>query len=268
MPEHSEASLKKLTVAQLKEILTKSGGSTAGKKADLISRILGSNEDDAAAAQPEATVDDPTDEVDDLTASVDDVVDAAADVATVASAAETAPESDAATPSATSAVKPIELTDDERRARRAAKFGTASLEDKKLLRAKRFGLPVADVDSGSQNGKRQGKGNAGKFTAKANATLSDEEIAKLKKRAEKFGVISNHLKVVQDKQAKAEENEKKRKRAEKFGTGNAKAAGTTSTELDAKKKARAERFGLAKGAAATGADAEKLAARAKRFAQK
>lgn len=46
----------------------------------------------------------------------------------------------------------------------------------------------------------------------------EEELAKLKKRAEKFGVISKHLKTAEDKQAMAQENEKKRKRAEKFGT--------------------------------------------------
>lgn len=60
----------------------------------------------------------------------------------------------------------------QRRARRAAKFGTATLEDKKALRAKRFGLPVASAGETEKSGNKNGKGSAGKTVAKPAESLS------------------------------------------------------------------------------------------------
>jgi len=134
-----------------------------------------------------------------------------------------------------------EMTDAERAAIRAAKFGgtaVAETEDKKLARAQRFGLPV----TASSNGK------ASKIGA---APVADLET--LKKRAERFGqTTSNVVK-------KMEEDEKIKKRQERFGeVKNGNSAKKMKIEVNKslvekkvdpdlaeKLKKRAERFGAA-----------------------
>ena len=92
-----------------------------------------------------------------------------------------------------------ELTDAERAAIRAAKFGgstTAATEDKKLARAQRFGLPV----TAASNGKASKIGEA-----------PANYLETLKKRAERFGQSTSTI------VKKVELEEKIKKRQERFG---------------------------------------------------
>ena len=144
------------------------------------------------------------------------------------------------------------MTDAERAAIRAAKFGVAAAasvapaaavasDEKKLERAKRFGLPVTSSDVKTSN----------KIGAVPSADLDT-----LKKRAERFGQTnSNTMK-------KLELDEKIKKRAERFGeakNGDGPAAKKVKIEVnktlteskvdpaaDEKLKKRAERFAIAK----------------------
>ena len=97
------------------------------------------------------------------------------------------------------AKKPVKgMTDAERAAARAARFGAAAgnsgdADDKKLERAKRFGLPVTEASNGKSG----------------SAPAAD--LGTLKKRAERFGqTTSNTMK-------KLELDEKIKKRQERFG---------------------------------------------------
>ncbi|XP_013404173.1 SAP domain-containing ribonucleoprotein [Lingula anatina] len=112
------------------------------------------------------------------------------------------------------------MTDAERLAERAKKFGVVSEEAKKKLRAEKFGLPVpADT-------KTKTSGNI--------TTAPAADLEKLKKRAERFGITTSSTLSNVDKQ------EKLLKRKERFGV----VVGTTNSDVEEKKKKRAERFGL------------------------
>ncbi len=111
--------------------------------------------------------------------------------------------------------------------KRAARFGiqpvpavVAKVEaTKKNVRAERFGLPVANANNNNKNAAQQNnnKGNNknkngnernnGNNQAKnAQAVLADPEVAaRLAKRAERFGIVSETLKAVQKVQEKVEE---------------------------------------------------------------
>lgn len=123
------------------------------------------------------------------------------------------------------------VSEAERLKARAEKFGGAVSESaKKLLRAERFGLPV------------QASAGSGKL---ASTPATAEDLDKMKKRAERFGMV------VSNKLTKVDEDERKRKRLERFGTTLSSSTETkkvklnsSSSEVDEKKKKRAERFGL------------------------
>ncbi|KAH9520250.1 hypothetical protein Btru_060368 [Bulinus truncatus] len=130
----------------------------------------------------------------------------------------------------TKAAKPLEiakLSAEERLKLRASKFGTTSNDTKKQQRAERFG---STTDSS---------------TVSKSDPKSPDELEKLKKRADRFGVVlSTSL-------SKTDEEEKKRKRAERFGDTNTSATAkrplsvnSSDPEVEDKKKKRAERFGL------------------------
>lgn len=106
--------------------------------------------------------------------------------------------------------------------KRAARFGIQPVpaviakveESKKNVRAERFGLSVAKADNNaSAQQKGNNKNNNGHDRKKGNnqaknaqAVLADpEEAARLAKRAERFGIVSETLKEVKKVQEKSEE---------------------------------------------------------------
>lgn len=139
-----------------------------------------------------------------------------------------------------SSPKPVKaMTDAERAAARAARFGATpavDTDEKKLARAQRFGLPV--TTAGATNGK---------IGAAPTADLDT-----LKKRAERFGqTTSNTMK-------KLELDEKIKKRQERFGE-----VKNGGSEV---KKAKIEVNKSLVEAKVDPAIAEKLKKRAERFA--
>eukprot|EP01032_Pedospumella_encystans_P019889 gene19889-22603_t len=161
--------------------------------------------------------------------------------------------------------------------KRAARFGiqpvpavVAKVEaTKKNVRAERFGLPVANANNnkapaqqnnnkGNNKNKNGNERNNGNNQAKnAQAVLADPEVAaRLAKRAERFGIVSETLKEVQKVQEKSEETDKKKKRQERFqgassGDASAESAGANKRpkieavvdpEIARKMEERAKRF--------------------------
>jgi len=151
--------------------------------------------------------------------------------------AETSADTTTTTPS-------VDMTDAQRRAARAEKFGTVSDAEKAARRAKRFGLDKSVA----------GKSKAGK------SALSEEALMKLKSRAERFGTVTaKPLKAAEKAQQRAdaiearkaaraaaldkkqEDEARKKARFDRFAIG---AGGTPASEAElAKRKARQERFG-------------------------
>jgi len=122
------------------------------------------------------------------------------------------------------------MTDEEKKKLRAERFGIETAEtetDKKKARAERFGVPNADVDA-----------------------------EKRKSRAERFGLPDKNL-----------ETDKKRAREERFGVG--KGADDAQKKLDAEKKAEREaKFGkVQKGNLFNGKEAKAEAGSAKKRAR-
>ncbi|XP_031572057.1 SAP domain-containing ribonucleoprotein-like [Actinia tenebrosa] len=101
------------------------------------------------------------------------------------------------------------LTEEERKLQRMKRFGSpASEENKKLSRAQRFGSNTSSISSPESG-----------------------DLAKLKKRAERFGAVSPVV-------SKIEDQDRLLKRKERFGASLI----TADDSIEAKKKKRAERF--------------------------
>jgi len=108
-----------------------------------------------------------------------------------------------------------------------------SLEERKKARAARFEATLTDI---STSGNKL-KGATAAATGKPAASTDPEALAKLKARAERFGAVTA------PEVAKAETEKNLLKRKERFGiTVN---SALTSSDIEAKKRVRAERFGLA-----------------------
>ncbi|PFH34597.1 SAP domain-containing protein [Besnoitia besnoiti] len=100
------------------------------------------------------------------------------------------------------------MTEEERRALRKAKFGVKTDDEKKLDRARRFGLSVPELEEEKKKLRAERFGTAAapaasKPSSIGTVAVDQEEEERRRKRAERFGIVS--------------EEEKKRKRAERFG---------------------------------------------------
>lgn len=257
-----EKELTKLKVAELQAKLKEQGLPTTGKKAELIARLLEANEALAEETEP-AAEETAADEAAIEESVEEEVAESTTVVEEDVSAEVTTEDSTKADGAPKSTVVTAKQTDDEARKARAARFGTALGDDTEKLakRANRFGLPLKDPNAPAA----ASNGNGGAIGGKKNMTA--EEIERLKKRQERFGVVtSKTLEKVVSKEQKQKEAEAKKRRLERFGGG---AAGTPQAEeILRKKKARAERFGLSvevKKGTADPEQAAKLAARAKKF---
>eukprot|EP00112_Aurelia_sp_Birch-Aquarium-sp1_P001383 Seg1147.10 transcript_id=Seg1147.10/GoldUCD/mRNA.D3Y31 product="SAP domain-containing ribonucleoprotein" protein_id=Seg1147.10/GoldUCD/D3Y31 len=119
--------------------------------------------------------------------------------------------------------KSIPSTEEEKRMQRGKRFGEITNEvDKKKIRAERFkasGAPTEVVFQGKM--------------------IAGDTLDKLKKRADRFGVISP----VMDK---LDENDRKKKREQRFGVVTSVSTSPATKNIDDRKKKRMERFGMAK----------------------
>jgi len=143
-------------------------------------------------------------------------------ISTVTETSTTSEVIPAATATAPVIVKGVSLsTTEELKLKRAARFGIAptaeivgKIEDsKKTARAERFGIEVKDTSIA----KVSNNSNSSKSTV-VNINIDPKVTETLRKRADRFGVISSVLQEVELTKSVQEQQEKKQKRMERFGT--------------------------------------------------
>eukprot|EP00922_Rhytidocystis_sp_ex-Travisia-forbesii_P018982 GHVS01028184.1.p1 GENE.GHVS01028184.1~~GHVS01028184.1.p1 ORF type:complete len:252 (+),score=58.18 GHVS01028184.1:59-814(+) len=247
MVTNSYASLK---VQALKELLQERTLPTMGKKTELVERLEEYDLSVGAASEPA-----PMESVEVVEESLGVVDGQAGSIHSATAVAEGTGPDGVCEGSAKSIVA---MTEEERAVHRREKFGAVTEADRKLDRAKRFGLDVPELElqkkhqraqrfgtpvtGGSQTAAKMGSGS--QIWAAANAPANTEELERRKKRSERFGVV--------------DEVDKRRKRGERFGTAD------EGTKL----QKRLERFGRSGGPTSgvlVGESAEKLEQRKKRF---
>mmetsp|Transcript_10295 Transcript_10295/g.30971 ORF Transcript_10295/g.30971 Transcript_10295/m.30971 type:complete len:279 (+) Transcript_10295:1-837(+) len=247
------ADLSKLKVNELKEQLKEAGLSTAGKKADLVSRLqehLATGEvadsaadevtpaEEAAAEAEEAVLEDEEPDSTEAPAGDDDA-------APVLAAADGYEELDAAAAGDAGGAAPTEAaaSPEDKKVARARRFGTGGTKSNIAARAARFGIPLKGSKAAaslSGTAKTAG-GHVGK--GKGKSQLNPEQLAKLKLRAEKFGTGEQNKLLAKElkKEHRKEQQDKIAKRKAKFGLD-----APLTANIDAKKQARMEKFGTAK----------------------
>merc|ERR1711936_796657 len=269
--EMADTDIASMTVVELKEALKAKGLTTSGKKQDLIDRLQ-------LAMEPQD--DDLLEDANVLLGEDDDDIPLAikkpvtktvekpkpAKITSPIKLDESKPKgSEETADTENKTEKKGGMTDAERAAARAAKFGSSisgpdvASEAKKQSRAERFGIkvgkigdaPTADLETLKKRAERFGQSSA---TAMKKAEMDE----KIRKRQERFGVVepevkkfkkagvlanvelNKTLKTDDTKSADTEETEEqKKKRAERFGV-------ITPIVMDEKLQKRAERFGAVK----------------------
>lgn len=244
--DEASINIKKLKVAELKKKLTDRGLSTKGNKGELQERlekflleqgIVLSHDEGEQIMDDHDDLDNEADELDEVdvsealsehlgTGDLDEPIkdkENMKDVPVENEGGKPASSIMKKTPITAPGKKPGEMTDQQKKAQRLARFGQSppSTEaEKKQARAQRFGL-ATPASNGSV-----------KSSPVAGAKVVD--IDKLKKRAERFGAVSPVM-------SKLEESDKLLKRKQRFGIAISASSGDG---VEDKKKKRAERFGL------------------------
>ncbi|OZJ02067.1 hypothetical protein BZG36_05254 [Bifiguratus adelaidae] len=245
---------KSLKVQELKDLLSKEGLPTTGKKDELIDRLVKHNqmEADFDNILPKDGADETLADFDDKDLGLEDLLDTDIKPATttttkpadtIQTSASAAVQSKPATKAPSSAddkpnAGPVQSNNDVRKAApskptegaasvqkptTAAAFLEQNLDildedsKKKLERAKRFGMPVPQDIAKKVRAARFGTGNGAQANgAKAAKKSIDPEV--LKKRQDRFGIVNPKAKTaVAPKPVDPVEEEKRRKRAERFG---------------------------------------------------
>ncbi|KAI0210072.1 hypothetical protein LSAT2_005199 [Lamellibrachia satsuma] len=259
------ADLQKLKVPDLKKMLKERALPTSGNKAELILRLQQNGHDSGADVKSDDldvsddVLNDDLDDPKEAEVLADPVTSVLADPVTSVITTATAADNDKThttsgvtleTMAAATGDAPDKeggdvkkrLTEEEKIALRAKKFGVVSSEEaKKAIRAQRFGLTITDSQASKTSGGSETeklKQRAEKFGMDEASKATPEVTEKLKKRAERFGTVTSTT------LTKIESDEKLLKRKMRFGANTATAA--TDTEVEEKRRKRAERFGMAK----------------------
>ncbi|RCN51408.1 hypothetical protein ANCCAN_02358 [Ancylostoma caninum] len=259
---NSEADYQKMTIAHLKEELSKRGivPDAKAKKSELIKLLQKAEEDAILNHSEDSTFGDPLSTPDEDLLN-DDVLNDVLPEKLIDDVSETAKttETEETKPSAAPASEP------EKQATEApppAASNDPLALDAKLKRAQRFGLPVGVTDPLAKARRAE------RFGVASAAAEKDLKV----KRAERFGLNGDKIKPADNVKTSPQDEETKKKlisRAQRFGlpvneNGKALTTGlskdklaaraqrfglTTKTtiddsEMEAKKKARLERFGM------------------------
>ncbi|XP_032222310.1 uncharacterized protein C31H12.03c isoform X1 [Nematostella vectensis] len=240
--------VKKLKVAELKKELQQHGLTVKGNKSDLQARLTEFLQGQGVALHEGEDVE-GDDDLDNDDHDEDDVLadDSVDDLVAEESLSEEKKESSSLSADEVKSGKtekienPLPANGKEKKSSiTAAKLtvnSAASENERKLQRMKRFGGPVSENDRKLARAERFGINlkETGKQDVNTTSTTQATpiDVNKLKKRAERFGVVSPAVSNIVEK-------EKLLKRKERFGVTTVAAA--TADPLEIKKKKRAERF--------------------------
>ncbi|KNC95979.1 uncharacterized protein SPPG_08582 [Spizellomyces punctatus DAOM BR117] len=257
----TEAAVKKLKIVELKAELTKLGLPTTGKKDELVTRLLERVNISTPTLHDDSELNAELAQLEELSAKEKPARNARIGIAASPQKSNSGGSAAANSPAAAVTASPVTgmpvSANSEKKSTVSVPPVTAQLteEEKRKARAARFGLPVAE-NSLLENRAARSKTPVGKSkgvkatpnpkagTATVNATVSksagtrklsiDPEV--LKKRVERWGTVNPEVaKVI----VSAEEEEKKRKRAERFSLQtpqkSAEKKQKTNTKMDYRK---------------------------------
>ncbi|KIH57365.1 hypothetical protein ANCDUO_12442 [Ancylostoma duodenale] len=258
---NSEADYQKMTIAHLKEELSKRGivPDAKAKKSELIKLLQKAEEDAILNHSEDSTFGDPLSTPDEDLLNDDVLNDVLPeklidDVSEAAKSTETEETKSTAAPA----------SEPEKQANEAPPPAVSNdplALDAKLKRAQRFGLPVGVTDplAKARRAERsdlhdittflsQTWQNCSRFGVASAAAEKDMKA----KRAERFGLSGDTAKPADSVKTSPQDEETKKKlisRAQRFGlpvneNGKALTTGFSKSEMEAKKKARLERFGM------------------------
>eukprot|EP00467_Chlorarachnion_reptans_P009567 CAMPEP_0114488352 /NCGR_PEP_ID=MMETSP0109-20121206/1280_1 /TAXON_ID=29199 /ORGANISM="Chlorarachnion reptans, Strain CCCM449" /LENGTH=252 /DNA_ID=CAMNT_0001664731 /DNA_START=732 /DNA_END=1490 /DNA_ORIENTATION=+ len=247
----ADVPLQKWKKSQLQEELRKRGLATSGIKNVLIDRLTKAMESEASEAP---AGDEPTAEVEaEVVAEAEAEAEVQAEVVpekSVDAKVEPQKSEDAEIKPANGSTKPVTaattgLTEEEKRKKRAERFGVSTTEseiEKRRKRAARFGLPVTASTSKKAKTSEEEKKRAARAArfGMSGAAISDDERKRREARMKRFGITAAVG-------GKGKSNGKSApigalKSARGGGKKNTAGATSISSDEQAKRKARAARF--------------------------